>query len=150
MDATSLSLIAAALAVVAALAAWLWPRSPKPPSIPSFSGGLHDPDQVREFIDFLDRHELGRARLDISMPGDVAHPEGNVLAARSFHLADPNGNHGGYEVLIRGGEVAARPLTYAHGVWRLESYVAVERPSGVWQGILARALVPISLADIAR
>jgi hypothetical protein len=49
---------------------------------------------------------------------------------------------------LMGHELKKSPLTYAHGYWKLYSCVAVERPAGMWQGLLARRLNPIPLEDV--
>jgi hypothetical protein len=127
---------------------------PTPPTLPEptplFEGELNSPEKVAEFVRFLSSHELRRARLDIYLPAEAATPEGNVLAARFFHLdAPPNDGFDGYEISLRVADVRSSPLTYVHGLWRLDSYVAIERPAGIWQGVLARQLVPISLSEVA-
>jgi hypothetical protein len=124
---------------------------PLPEPTPLFEGRVDSPAKVREFVDFLDAHQLRRVRLDVALPADVTTPEGNLLAARRLFLAAPPGDgYEGYEISLKVEDVASSPLTYAHGIWRLNSYVAVERPAGIWQGILARQLIPISLDEVAR
>jgi hypothetical protein len=73
----------------------------------------------------------------------------NWLAATYFFLPEaPPGDGKGYEISLNVDEVKKSPLTYAHGYWNPDSYVAVEQPAGVWQGILARRLNPIPLEDV--
>jgi hypothetical protein len=146
--------VLASVAIVIAVVAWRWPRRasdtpPAPKQTPVFEGGADSPEKIREFVDFLADHELQTVRLDIWLPGDAAQPVDNWLAATYFFLPEaPPGDGEGYEISLNVDEVKKSPLTYAHGYWKLDSYVAVERPAGVWQGILARRLNPIPLEDV--
>jgi hypothetical protein len=76
-------------------------------------------------------------------------PTNNWLAATYFFLPEaPPGEGEGYEVSLNVDDVKKSPLTYAHGYWKLDSSVAVERPAGMWRGLLARGLNPIPLEDV--
>ena len=109
--------------------------------------GLAEP--IREFVDFLADHELQTVRLDIWLSGDAAQPVDSWLAATYFFLPEASPGYGeGYEISLNVDDAKKSPLTYAHGYWKLDSYVAVERPAGMWQGILARRLNPIPLEDV--
>jgi hypothetical protein len=145
----------AVVAVVIAVLAWQRPKKPRRSRVPSFEGRLGDSKQNVKFLKFLGKHERRRVYLDLVLDEDAAtvDPSGSWLAAKFFHLRidgkDAERLGSMHDINIGVDELNDNPLTYAHGIWTLKGYFAVEGAVGFGQGILAHRLVHISLSSAA-
>jgi hypothetical protein len=141
IDPVAAILAAVGIAVAVMLARWQVRRPDAPPmgtQTPVFEGGVDYPERVQEFVDFLAAHELQTVRLEVWLPADVTKPTDTWLASTSFFLPSPPGDDGeGYEISLKVDDAKDSPLHYAHGIWRLDSYVA-------------RRLNPIPLEQVRR
>jgi hypothetical protein len=121
-------------------------RSGRRRRVPRFEGKLGNQTRNREFVDFLTRNRHHRVRLDVWMDDADAAADDDRGAPEQIRLVAPSDNpsHGDEcEITIRVDDRAHSPLSRAHGVWRLNGYVAVEGLMGVWQGTPSYHLVAV-------
>jgi hypothetical protein len=149
------AIVAAVVTTLIAILAWLRPRPPRRRKVPSLDGPLGASTRNAEFLDFLQRHEHRRIRLDVWLEDAAASVESgsHLLAARSFMLR-LEGAHGErlgelHEIFILVDDVKDSQLTYAHRTWRLRGYFVASGIAGIWQGVIVHNLTPIPLAAVA-
>jgi hypothetical protein len=141
------ALAAGVLVVLIAVPVWLHRRSGRRRRIPRFEGKLGHQTKNCEFVDFLTRNRHHRVRLDVWMDDADAAGDDGQRSPEQIRLVAPNDNPSlgdECEITIRVDDRKQSPLSRAHGVWRLNGYVAVEGLMGVWQGTPSYHLVAVS------
>ncbi|CAO4170618.1 hypothetical protein CLBKND_01629 [Methylorubrum aminovorans] len=153
---TAIGVVVASLAMLIAVAAWLFPRTPRRKKVPEYGGEVYAHNQEK-FAQFLQRHDHKIVRLTawVSGQGDLINEwtddHGNTRYSLTLQTGAPEGDCiSEIEVVLEGEKDSNHsPLYFAHGGHNLDGFFLVRVVPGSRMGCGAVRITAVSAEQMA-